>query len=92
MNYFNLINRVMHGLAYFNVPFTLNPLFEGWQVRFPWCSGDVAIHDHTYGSANGKVETYQFPWDDGDVSVLSPLQAVMRIHWYYDELTAQKAQ
>ena len=62
-----------------DVPFTLLPLFDGFQLRFPWHVGDVACHNGTYGADAGMVETYQFPWDDGDVSELKPIRAAKLI-------------
>lgn len=58
----------------------------GWQLRFPWCEGDVAIHGWTVDHEKGKVESYQFPWDDGDVTILSPDAAAELIIEYYKEL------
>lgn len=67
------------------VPFTFHTLYEGAQLRFPWCDGDVICHEHSYGSDHGAVETYQFPWDEGDVSVMSPSQAGAGIITHYNE-------
>lgn len=67
------------------VPYTTNKLWEGWQIRFPWCVGDVACHDATYGHDDGLVESYAFPWDDEDVSVLTPEEAGALIVKYYNE-------
>jgi hypothetical protein len=68
------------------IPYTVNDLYEGWQIRFPWCEGDVACHDGTYGAKNNKVESYCFPWDDGDVSVLDVDEAIEHISTYYSEV------
>lgn len=59
-----------------DIPFTLNIIWDGLQIRFPWHSGDMACHAGTYGHTSGCVESYQFPWDNGDVSVLEPEEAV----------------
>lgn len=59
-----------------DIPFTLNVLWDGLQIRFPWHSGDMACHAGTYGHTCGWVESYQFPWDNGDFSVLEPEKAV----------------
>lgn len=78
-----------------HIPYTLVPMDDfvndnynggGWQIRFPWCVGDVACHKYTYGNMDGYVESYQFPWDEGDVSVLTPEEAADKIVAYYNEL------
>lgn len=61
------------------VPYTICQCYEGWQLRFPWCKGDIAVHDGTYGAPAGKVESYQFSWDNGDVTSLTVEEAVRRI-------------
>lgn len=79
------INHIAKICADHNVPYAINKLWEGWQIRFPWCEGDVACHDSTYGRNVGMVESYQFPWDHGDVSVLTPEEAGALIVEYYNE-------
>lgn len=59
-----------------DIPFTLNIIWDGLQIRFPWHSGDMACHTGTYGHTDGCVESYRFPWDEDDVSVLEPEEAV----------------
>jgi len=71
-----------------NIPYTPRPLYEGWQIRFPWTSGDAACHYGTYSSGMGMVETYQFPWDKNDVSVLTPEECAKRIIDYYKKITS----
>lgn len=61
------------------VPYTICPIYEGWQLRFPWCKGDIAVHDGTYGANADKVESYEFSWDEDDVTVLSVDEAIKRI-------------
>lgn len=61
------------------VPYTVCPCYEGWQLRFPWCKGDIAVHDGTYGANAGKVESYQFWWDGDDVTTLTVDEAIRRI-------------
>lgn len=82
--YEQIINELALELASVNVPYEINECYEGWQLRFPWCYGDVAIHDGTYGHTEGKVESYQFPWDNGDVTVLSVDAAAALIISYYE--------
>lgn len=77
--YVNAINEVIRDLIPAGVPFTTNPIYEGMQLRFPWCDGDVACHAGTYGSSEGMVETFQFPWDEDDVSMLTPVAAATNI-------------
>lgn len=72
-------------LAQLNIPFTMRPIWEGWQILCPWANNaDVAVHDGTYGVKQGMVETYEFPWDEGDVTCLTPEEAADRIivYWY----------
>lgn len=83
--YAERINIIAASLAEACVPYEINECYEGWQLRFWWCKGDVAVHDGTYGAAQGYVETYQFPWDEGDVSILSPEEAAERIIALCDE-------
>ena len=70
--YVKAINNIIEKLIAAQVPFTVNPAFEGLQLRFPWHCGDVACHAGTYSSDQGLVESYQFPWDDDDVTVATP--------------------
>lgn len=83
--YYERINRICEILRSMNVPYTTNPIWGGYQIRFPWDEGDVAAHDSTYGHAEGMVESYQFPWDEGDVSCLSVPEAAAKIAAYYYE-------
>lgn len=71
-----------------NIPHTPRPLYDGWQIRFPWTSGDVACHGGTYCNKNGMVETYRFPWDEVDVSILTPEECANKIIDYYKEITS----
>ena len=66
-----------------DVPFTIKKIWDGYQLRFGWCEGDVACHSGTYGSLEGFVETYCFPWDEDDVSMLTPEEAAAKISAYY---------
>ena len=79
------INRIAKICADHEVPYTTNKLWEGWQIRFPWCVGDVACHNGTYGHNDGLVESYAFPWDNEDVSVMTPEEAGALIVNYYNE-------
>ena len=68
------------------IPYNLNPLFGGYQITFPWCSGDVACHIGTYGVDEGLVESFQFPWDEDNVSIFSPSAMAALIINYYNTL------
>lgn len=87
MNRYNeIISAMSDRLDQYHIPHTVHDCCEGAQIRFPWCDGDVAIHDGTYGHELGDVESYKFPWDDGDVSQLEPEDAVERIVQLYIEM------
>lgn len=86
MTYAERITFITLILGFLKIPYTVNELWDGWQIRFPWCEGDVAAHRGTYGAANGKVESYQFPWDDDDVTVLTPREAAIKIIAYFNEI------
>ena len=85
--YVDAINAVIACLIFASVPFTVNPISEGLQLRFPWHEGDVACHAGTYGSDIGMVESYQFPWDEEDVTMLEPKEMATRIIKLYLEGT-----
>lgn len=86
MNRYNeIISAMSDRLDEYHIPHTVHDCWEGAQIRFPWCNGDVAIHDGTYGHANGCVESYGFPWDDEDVSMLYPEEALTNIVAYFIE-------
>ena len=78
-NFGTVILTLAAQLSTAHVPFTVNKCFDGWQLRFPWCEGDVICHSGSYGHDDMCVESYQFSWDEGDVSVLTPDEAAERI-------------
>ena len=82
--YEQIINELALELAAVGVPYEINECHNGWQIRFPWCIGDVAIHGGTYCNSLGKVESYQFPWDNDDVTILSVDAAANLIISYYE--------
>jgi hypothetical protein len=52
-------------------------IYQGKQIRFNWCDGDVICHFYSYGGNNGLLETMGFAMDEGDVSGhLTPLRAL----------------
>ena len=83
MTYEERIDAIASYCDLYNIPYTTNSLLEGKQIRFPWCAGDVACHEFTYGTDIDKVESYCFPWDNEDVTVLSVEEAAGLIVGYY---------
>lgn len=81
--YFSPIYTIISILNRYNIPHELYDCYEGFQIRFNWCDGDVACHNTTYGADNGYVETFRFPWDNDDVSMLKPKEAAEKICNYY---------
>lgn len=53
------------------VPYTIHECLGGYQLRFPWCDGDIVAHQYA-PSKLGKVESMDFSWDAGDVTVMEP--------------------
>ena len=84
-SYFERIEFIYHILVTLHIPCTINALREGWQLRFPWCPGDIAAHAGTFGEAQGMVESFCFPWDGDDVTVLTPEEAAIKIIALYNE-------
>ena len=83
-NYIDIIACMKEILDIYQIPCTMNELYEGAQLRFPWTDGGIAMHHSTYGAAKGHVESYQFPWDEGDVTELTPIEALKNIIVYYN--------
>ena len=71
------------------IPHTTNPLWDGYQIRFPWCDGDVVCHNFSYGHSAGHVESYCFPWDEGDVTELTISEAFVKVVDYYNSKEAK---
>lgn len=88
--YAERIDLIATCLSRLQIPFTRNELYGGWQLRFPWTCGDVAVHDHTHGAKRGMVETYEFPWDEDYVSELTPEEAADRIIAYWYQLNGEE--
>lgn len=52
-------------------------LWDGQQIRFTWCDGDVICHSYSYGGDVGLLETMGFAMDGEDVTGrLTTLQAL----------------
>lgn len=66
------------------IPYSIEPILDGYAICFPWCFGDVACHQYTGGN-EWYVESYGFPWDDGDITVLLPEEAAKNIVDLYFE-------
>ena len=71
------------------IPHTTNPLWDGYQIRFPWCNGDMVCHNFSYGHSAGHVESYCFPWDEGDVTELTISEAFVKVVDYYNSKEAK---
>lgn len=54
-----------------NIPHTLNVIWDGLQIRFPWNNGDIICHSGSFGHEYGNVESMGCPWDEDDVTCLS---------------------
>ena len=87
--YADTIRKVCDFLTKCGVPYTLHFLWDGFQLRFNWTRGDVAVHRGTLGARYGSVETYNFPWDCGDVSQVDPQAAAELIVDYYDRIKGE---
>lgn len=65
------------------VPYTINDCLGGYQLRFPWCDGDIVAHQYA-PSGLGKVESMGFSWDEGDVSVKEPMIMAVNVVREYE--------
>ena len=63
------------------IPCDIVDSYEGSQLRFDWCKGDIACHAGT----GNQLETYRFPWDGDDVTRMPLVEAKLRITYYYIE-------
>ena len=86
--YFERICLIVSVLETLGIPYSTNKIFDGWQIRFPWCNGDVCCHYGTYGAEDGMVKSFRFPWDNDDVSVLTPEKAATLIVSLYSAISA----
>ena len=68
-----------------NVPHTINVIWDGLQIRFPWNGGDLVCHSGSYCHEYGQVESMGCPWDGEDVSVHDPEEVIVLIEKWYDE-------
>lgn len=77
--YLSTMTNISITLSNLGIEHDLHPLHNGYQITFPWCSGDIAMHPGTYCSEDGYVESYQCPWDGDDVSVLTPDEMLWKV-------------
>lgn len=54
-----------------NIPHTLNVIWDGLQIRFPWNNGDIICHSGSFEHEYGNVESMGCPWDEDNVTCLS---------------------
>ncbi len=83
-SYANPILTLANLLTENNVPHTLNVIWDGLQIRFPWNGGDVVCHSGSYGHDYGYVESMGCPWDRDDVSYLSVEEILDYIVTWYE--------
>lgn len=83
MTYSERIAKIASACELCAIPYELRAIWDGLQITFPWCAGDIACHSGTYGVNNDKVESYQFPWDEGDVTELTVTEAIKKVILYY---------
>lgn len=83
MDFFQRINYIANECKKHNIPYEIRPCWDGFQIRFSWCHGDVACHSGTYSANQVAVESMGFPWDEGDVSIHLPEEMAQFIiqHW-----------
>ena len=82
--YANTIFSLAKLLSARNVPFSLNPCWDGLQMR------DIVCHSGSYGSEDNFVESMGCPWDRDDVSCLGISEAYFKIVNWYQKVYAQK--
>lgn len=81
----NPILTLSNQLTVRNISHTLNVIWDGLQIRFPWNNGDLVCHSGSYGHNFGNLESMGCPWDDEDVSCISPKEALDYIVKWYAE-------
>jgi len=86
--YATTILTLANALSERYIPFTLNVIWDGLQIRFPWNDGDIVCHSGSYGHDDGNVESMGCPWDEDDVTCLNLDEAIDGIEKWYAELGA----
>ena len=82
-DYVSSIISIANFCSRHKILFTLHPLYDGLQIRFPGCYGDMICHSGSYGHSFGHVESYAFPWDEGDATELTIDEAKKKLLDYY---------
>ena len=89
--YFSQFGKLMKLLAQARIPFSFNPLFNGYQLHYYDEDGkevcDVICHSGSYGSDDGLLEMMGLvpeDWDDTVIGYLTAEEAFERIfnHWF----------
>lgn len=83
ITYANSILSIAKACEKSNIPYEIHELYEGYQITFPWCEGDIVAHAAVYGAENDQVESMHFPWDRDDVSAMSTDAMIALIFAYY---------
>ena len=83
MDYKERIDYIANKLDELDIPYTVKEWWEGYRLLFPWCDGDIACNDTTYGKDDDCVESCQLPWDHGDVTCLELDEAIEYIMTFY---------
>ena len=91
LEYIIPITTIAQELENYNIPYVCVQLWDGLQLRFPWCDGDIICHSGSFGHEYGNVESYCFYWDNNDCTELEPKKAIdLLIHLYaemkFDEI------
>ena len=79
------ILTLSNALSERNIPHTLNVIWDGLQIRFPWNYGDLVCHSGSYGHDCDNLESMGCPWDDEDVSCICVEEAINLITEWYTE-------
>jgi len=85
-NYANVILTLSNHLIERNIPHTVNVIWDGLQIHFPWNNGDLVCHSGSYGHTSGMAESMGCPWDNGDCSPITIKDALERITEWYGEI------
>ena len=83
-DYVRNIFSIIFELKKAGIKYTDNKKFDGWQITFPWCEGDIICHFGSYSHDAGCVESMGFPWDDGDCTAHTPEEMAKNIIEYYN--------
>lgn len=68
------------------IPFTLNVIWDGLQMRFPWNGGDFVCHSGSYGHEIGALESMGCDWDGDDVSCAEVEEMFTALKIWYAEV------